>query len=161
MNSLVIYHSQFGNTKTIADIIGAVLKSYGPAGVLNSAEFGAETLDNIDVLVVGGPTQAHGTSPAIKPFLSALLSGPARHIRAAAFDTRLRGPLLLWGSAAKATGEALEGAGFQLVVPPESFFVKGMNEPHLAEGEYEHAKVWALEIAKRVESAMPVASRTP
>lgn len=152
MNSLVVYHSQFGNTKTLADIIGAVLKSYGPTVVRSVAELAPNDLDGFDLVVLGGPTQAHGTSPAMKVFLEAL-QGKGCHGMAAAFDTRLKGPQLLWGSAGKGTADLLERAGFTLAAPPESFLVKGMREPHLEDDEYARAKAWAADLGERVQSA--------
>lgn len=155
MNSLVVYHSQFGNTKTLADIIGSVLKTHGSARVVDVNDFGRETLEGVDLLVVGGPTQAHGTSPAVKPFLETLADKAVPGTAAATFDTRLKGPAFLWGSAAKPTAEFLEHAGFRLVAPPESFVVTGMKEPHLEEGESARAKDWATAVARQVESQLP------
>ena len=160
MNSLVVYHSQFGNTKALAEIISAVLKSYGPASIADVDELGPNACDGIDLLVVGGPTQAHGASPAMKAFLDTLQNRPVRRLPVAVFDTRLKGPEFLWGSAAKSTAELLERDGFELVAPPESFLVRGMKEPHLVEGEYDHAKSWAAELARQVEWVQTAATLT-
>jgi hypothetical protein len=79
---------------------------------------------------------------------------------AAVFDTRLKGLEFVWGSAAKAAAHMLERAGFRLVVPPESFLVKGMKAPHLEAGELERAREWARALGAAVSASQlqPVAS---
>jgi hypothetical protein len=59
--------------------------------------------------------------------------------------------MFLWGSAAKTAADLLKQAGFDLIMPPESLLVKGMKEPHLDEGEEEHAKTWAIQLGKRAD----------
>jgi flavodoxin I len=137
MRIQVIYDSKFGNTervaRTIAEAIGpdARVDVVGETGTLESG---------ISMLVVGGPTQAHGTSPAMKEFLDRLpdLEGMA----VAAFDTRLTWPKLLSGAASDRIAKALTERGGHLVAPPESFLVSGGEGP-LVEGELDRALAWA------------------
>jgi hypothetical protein len=75
---------------------------------------------------------------------------------AAIFDTRLKGPGFLWGSAAKAIANKFRQAGFQMVALPESFLVEGMKEPHLVDGEAERAHAWAMEIGRQALVQDPV-----
>lgn len=149
MKSLVVYHSQFGNTKELAEIIHARLRAFGPSQLVKVTEFTDRMLDGVELLVVGGPTQGHGSSPAIKPFLDVLKRKDLRGIAGAAFDTRLKGPAFVWGSAAKPAAKTLERTGLTLVMPAESFLVGGMKEPQLEAGEVERARTWAAELAER------------
>ena len=156
MYGLVVYESKFGNTQRVAEIIGRALGSYGSARVVHVESPQALTPDNVDLLVIGGPTQAHGMSPGMRAYLEATLGGVAPGM-AAPFDTRLKGPGFLWGSAAKAIGDQLRRAGFQLVAPPASFLVEGMKEPRLVDGEAERAEAWAIEIGTHAVALDPVA----
>jgi flavodoxin len=152
MNSLVVYESKFGNTHRVADIIGRALGSYGSAPVVDIESADAFKLDKVDLLVVGGPTQAHGMSPPMRAYLDALITKAGTGMRAAAFDTRLKGPGFLWGSAAKGIAEEFRRAGFLLVTPPESFLVEGMKEPQLVDGEATRAQGWATQLGSQVAS---------
>ncbi len=156
MKSLVIYHSQFGNTKALAESIGDALRGFGPSTVVSLEEADLSTIPNVDLLVIGGPTQGHSTSPAMRAFLERV--APAvRTVRVATFDTRLKGPEILWGSAARSTATRLQHAGIELVVAPESFMVKGARQPKLDEGEIERAAAWATAIGTQLaEPAVPV-----
>ncbi|MHB8840870.1 MAG: hypothetical protein ACYC56_03625 [Candidatus Aquicultor sp.] len=62
---------------------------------------------------------------------------------AAAFDTGFTS--IFAGNAAKRIAQALQQAGFRLIVPPQRFIVTGAEGP-LAEGELDKAKTWAQQI---------------
>jgi hypothetical protein len=57
------------------------------------------------------------------------------------FDTRMRMIKLLTGSAAEGAARTLKNLGAELLLPPESFFVKAMEGP-LDDGEVERAAAW-------------------
>jgi len=142
MNSLVVYEAKFGNTHNVAEIIGAALASRGQVRVVDVESPDSLNLDKVELLVVGGPTQAHGMSLAMRAYLGALIPKVPAGIQAATFDTRLKGPGFLWGSAAKAIAEEFRRAALVLVTAPEGFLVEGMKEPRLVEGEEERAHAW-------------------
>ncbi|HYM49017.1 MAG TPA: flavodoxin domain-containing protein [Candidatus Limnocylindrales bacterium] len=156
MKSLVVYDSQFGNTKTIAEIIGTALETNGPTRVVSVETVTEEDLGSLDLLVVGAPTQAHGMRPGMRPFLEGLRALPATSALAAAFDTRLRGPEFIWGSAAHTIAHDLRRADLKLIAEPESFFVTMGKTPELERGEAERARAWAVELGARVASGQPV-----
>jgi hypothetical protein len=101
----------------------------------------------VDLLVVGGPTHAHGMSrsstrrtavddkkntfaeptiaPGLREWMDGLPSGAER--LAAAFGTRIDKPAFLTGSAAKGIARRLKHHGYRLVVGPESFLVSMNN----------------------------------
>jgi flavodoxin len=151
MNTLVVYESQFGNTKKVAQAIGRAFESAGPVRVVGIEGFEPSFIAGVDLLLVGGPTQAHGMTPSMAQFLDDLSSKPAG-IAAAAFDTRIKGPVFLWGAAARDISAKLRGAGFNLVGPPRSFLVNLAKQPDLYEGEIEKAVSWASELRGRVEA---------
>ena len=131
---------------------------------------------DIDLLVVGGPTHAHGmttrdsrrsaaqrAASGLVPFRTGMrewladLETPAAGIAGAAFDTRIKGPSLLWGSAAQAAAKELRRLGFESLADPASFLVKGPLGPVydvLVDGELEGPRAWrnlGTDLAGRAE----------
>lgn len=151
MNALVVYDSVYGNTEWIARAVGDVLAHHGPTEVRPVAE--AETVPSgTDLLVVGGPTHAHGMDKVMKAYLDRLPAAAVAGIAVAAFDTRLRWPVLLSGSAARRIAKELQRKGGRQLVAPGSFIVEGGEGP-LAEGELERAASWAEELAGAARAA--------
>lgn len=147
MNILVVYDSKFGNTECIAQVIAERLQRHGPIE-LTVADQAPRTMPrSLDLLVVGGPTQGHGASPALRGWLEGL--EPADGVRAAAFDTRFAKPRWLTGSAAQMIARRLGRIGFQLVGDPESFFVAHTEGP-LLDGEIDRAAAWADTLANQL-----------
>jgi flavodoxin len=165
MRAAVVYESWFGNTQKIAEAIAEGLRSGGEAVVV-SVDQPAPHLGEIDLLVVGAPTHIHGLSSGasrksavqqlgtdgragrgVRDWLQELPAGEGR--AAAAFDTRIEKPVVLVGSAARKIAKRLERHGFELVVPPESFFVLDAQGP-LKEGDLERANAWAQRLAGAV-----------
>lgn len=164
MTTWVVFESMFGNTRLVAEAVARGLAARGPVRVVEVGEAGA-LADDVDLLVVGGPTHAFGMSraqsredarkkspdhhvisegPGLREWLATL--GRQRTPRAAAvFDTKVKKPLT--GSAGKGAGKALTGAGFRLVAPPEDFGVTGTTGP-LDDGELERAEAWGAELAR-------------
>jgi len=147
MRSVVIFDSEFGNTREIAEAIAAELQASGVVEVDKVGTPAAEAVipTNVDLLIVGGPTQMHGISPAMRAYLGTFHSGSLAGIRVAAFDTRVAGWPLFTGAASGGIAKVLETFGATMVVPPESFIVSGKEGP-LAEGELERARAWARQI---------------
>jgi len=142
MNALVLYDSQYGNTERIAQAIADAL---GPGGQARAVRVAKETpcsLEGIDLLIMGCPTQGWRPTLAIQSFLEHVEDGAWSGLAAAAFDTRFRGPRLLTGSAAQRIAQSLQKKGCSLLLPAESFFVKGTEGP-LQDGEIERPAKWA------------------
>src|SRR5690348_13213253 len=123
MNTLIMYDSTFGNTEHLARAMADELAYYGTVRLLRVPEGGAFERGEADVLIVGGPTQRHGTSLAMQAFPESMSRRTLHGLAAAAFDTRYH--MVAWksGSAAHSIASRLKRAGALLVVPPESFFV--------------------------------------
>jgi flavodoxin len=150
MKSCVVYDSKFGNTRKVAQAIGDELAAAGAVQVIPAAEATPLPAD-VDLLIIGGPTHAHGASAGMKALLNALGSGSLEGVPAAAFDTRFHVARWLSGSAAGVIAKRLRGAGCELVMPPESFFVSRDEEPVLLSGECDRARSWV----RAVLSAVP------
>lgn len=172
MRALVVYESMFGNTRAIAEAVAAGLTGTCEVVVLPVAEATDEQVDAAGLLVVGGPTHAHGMTsaqsrkgapnyveksdgdlalepgyegPGLRDWFAALPPGSGF---AAAFDTRVDGPRLLTGHASKGIADRLHRHGYAVVAEPESFLVGKGN--HLVDGETERATAWARELAAKV-----------
>jgi flavodoxin len=160
MNTLIVYDSTFGNTERIAR---AIAERLGSARLIRAEEAGEFGGIDCDLLIVAGPTQRHGASPAMREFLERIPRGTLKDVPAAAFDTRYRMSRLLSGSAAARIASRLKRAGARLVVPPESFFMQrdvppqGEKRRHereqLEPGEEERAAEWAAIILERMGAA--------
>jgi flavodoxin len=156
MKAMVVYDSKFGNTERVARVIAGTLGAGEPAPLVAASTASKWDLAGVDLLVVGGPTQAHGASPALRAFLDRLPPEAVRGMPTVTFDTRLTWPRFLAGSAAAASARRLEKKGARLLVPPESFLVSASEGP-LLEGELDRACIWA----KSVRAAAGSAEREP
>lgn len=175
MRALIVYELILGNTEVIARAIATGLGGVDEVEVVEVGAAPASLPASVTLLVVGGPTHAHGMSnpdsrrsaarKAQRPVIStrigirewlAAVGGAPAGVTAAAFDTRIKGPGLLWGSAAKAAGERLENLGFRMAAPPESFMLKGPTGPvHdvLVTGEADRARRWGATLAAKTGAA--------
>jgi Flavodoxin len=171
MRAVVVYESQFGNTHLIAAAVGAGLGSAYDVQVVPVAQADSATISGADLVVVGGPTHVHGMTressrhaaaemAAEADSLVTLEPGDARkgvrewleslgetkeHCKAAAFDTRMKGPAAFTGRASKGVGRALRHHGYTLIAEPESFLVSKENE--LVPEEDERARAWGARLA--------------
>jgi flavodoxin len=151
MNTLVLYDSQFGNTERVAQTIATTLSPFGSAQTVRIDPSQPLALKDVDLLILGGPTQAFGATTAIRELLAHISSTMLQGREVACFDTRVHGP---WGSAAHRIARHLRTIGVSLVVPPESFFVTGTEGP-LADGELERAAAWARAIHDKIVTLYP------
>jgi hypothetical protein len=169
MRAVVVYESMYGNTHLIADAIGAGLGTAFDVRVVAVSQAAADVIAGADLVVVGGPTHAHGMSrastrkaavqaadkpvgglmvepDALGPGLRGWFGSLGRYpVKAAAFDTRIHGPAALTGRAAKGVTRLLREHGFDVVAEPESFLVTKQDrlEPH----EQDRARDWGTKLA--------------
>jgi flavodoxin len=175
MKALVVYESMYGNTAAVA---AGIAEGIAECGIEVQArpvtDVSADDMAEADLLLVGGPTHAHGmsreatrktaasdkknafphptVSPGLREWIDELPHGDGG--LAAAFDTRIDKPVLLTGSAAKGIARRLQHRGFHLVAKPECFLVSSDNR--LLDGEIYHARRWGNEVAAAVtESSRP------
>ena len=155
MNTLIIYDFTFGNTAQLAQAMADKLGEHGASRIALADEAGLVEVKDIDLLLVGGPTQRHGLSPNMKSLLEGFPRRTLQSIRAGAFDTRYHMSAWKSGSAAHAIASKLKRAGASLIVEPESFFVTEREGP-LEEGELERAAAWAEEIYQQLEASRSI-----
>jgi flavodoxin len=143
MKSFVVYQSRHGNTENVARSIAAGLERSGEVTVFSTAHAPVVVPDDIALFVVGGPTEAHGMTGPLADYLDRLSGMSAQLV--ASFDTRLRWPRFISGSAASGIARKLKLAGANEVAEPMSFFVSGKN-PVLEPGELERAEAWGASL---------------
>ncbi|MFC2029186.1 flavodoxin family protein [Chloroflexota bacterium] len=157
MKALVVYDSFFGNTEKVAQAIGAALAAHGDVEILRAGDLKPEDLVDLTVLAVGSPTRQFRPSGATSEFLKGIPKQGLNGVKVAAFDTRFTeqeikgtsGVLAffvgIFGYAAEPISKKLEKKGGDVVMPPEGFYVDGVEGP-LQEGELERAAEWAVQI---------------
>lgn len=176
MRALVVYESMFGNTRKIAESIAVAIGEHMSVHLVEVSQAPGTLDPDTELLVVGGPTHAHGmptvetrstaASRSESPLVSrgigmrewlSTLRPSAGSTLAAAFDTRINAPMVFTGSAARGYLELLGAAGFRLVQATESFHV-GINAPQedgLNPGEVDRAGKWARELALSIPPQAP------
>lgn len=167
-HALVLFESMFGNTQEIAEAVAEGLSSSLPTVILEVGTAPAALPDDVDLLLVGGPTHAFGLSrPGTREDASrqaggqvvsgriglrewlAALARTSGNVAVAAFDTRIAKPRVP-GSAARAAEKRLRRLGFRVVAASESFYVTGTAGP-LVEGETERARAWGEKLGEACE----------
>jgi hypothetical protein len=175
MRAVIVYESMYGNTHVIAGAIARGLEPGNDVTVVPVAGATRELLDGAGLVVVGGPTHVHGMSqartrraaaeaarkdgspltldpdaegPGLREWFGSMgrMSGGA-----AAFDTRLAGPVMLTGRASKRIAVLLERHGLTLLAPAGSFLVTKDNV--LRPGEEDRAQDWGRQLAARLVPA--------
>lgn len=165
MHTLVVYESLWGNTEKVARKVAEKLASMGTVDLVDS-DSAPGSVDNYDLVVVGGPTHAfsmtrastraeavkshaapHEPARGIREWLNEL-ARPATAIPAVAFDTRVDKPRLP-GSAAKSAKHELRSLGFETSMKQETFRVHGYEGP-LLDGELERAREWMDAVVARL-----------
>lgn len=160
MKAIVIYESVFGNTEKVARAIGKAFTSEEGSNVHHVDKVTPDHLNDVDLLVIGSPTQKFQAMPAAKSFIAKMPSGNLKGINVAAFDTRistsdiksgfLRYMVNLFGYAAEPLARKLKRKGGELITDPEGFIVNGTKGP-LKEGELERAEAWGRQIKSMAE----------
>jgi len=165
--ALVVYESMFGNTERVARAVALGLAEHIHVDLVRAGP-GVTLADDVDLVVVGGPTHAFGLSrpstrvsagqqgasgsaasgSGLREWLETLPPPTAYWPATAAFDTRVRKPGVP-GSAARSAARRLRHAGLPVVVPPMSFWVRGTGGP-LLPGEEGRARSWGRELAGTV-----------
>lgn len=169
MQVLVVFESMYGNTRHVAEAIGAGARADDiEVSVVAAAEVNPEALGGVGLLVIGAPTHAWSlprprtrqaavtkpapgspraeptaTEPGVRELLESL---PELECPVAAFDTRFKGPFLVTGRSSHLIGRALRRHGATMVTRPQSFFVSRGN--HLRAGETARAERWGAELVR-------------
>jgi hypothetical protein len=171
MRALVIFESAFGNTQRVAQAIADGLSAHMLVDITEVGVAPDDLGHQLDLLVVGGPTQGFSMSrpgtreSAAKQASRGRVSGTGLRewlargqgvnpCAAAAFDTRFKKPRWLTGSAARAAEKRLREIGYRIAAPAESFFVAGTTGP-LVDGELDRARRWGNRLGSTVTTSTP------
>jgi len=126
--AIVIYHTQFGNTETIAKAIASGLNEQGiEVDCVKIEDLQIDKLTEYDLLAIGGPTHGFGMSKPMKVFIEKLKHEDLRDKKAFAFGTKNSGRF--WGSAAKGIEKRLKTIGMNIIKPYVSAIVIGLKGP--------------------------------
>lgn len=158
METLVVYYSDFGNTRRIAEAIAETAMRAGEARTVSIDQLTASHLEGADLVVMGSPTHYQNLPKACRAVLDGLPGGVLASKPVAAFDTSLK----MWGAlmlmtAAHRLRSKLRKLGGKPVVKAETFLVGERDrelegeQDLLYPGEIERAKEWAGEILNRLE----------
>ena len=159
----VVYESMFGSTRRIAEAIADGIRPHRSVAVV-PVSGAAELPRELEALIVGGPTHAHGMSrPESRAEAVAWAANDQKHLRLdaegsssgvrewiaggppqarrfAAFDTRVDMPRIFTGSAAAAIDKRLAKTRSSRLSDPMSFLVDRTSA--LQAGEIERARAW-------------------
>jgi hypothetical protein len=162
----VVYESMFGSTAALAMVVAGQLSDRYRVRAYEVGEAPNEVPEDVDLLIVAGPTHAFSMSTADsrqsaaqqhKGDLVSCCKGVREWLaevtlhgspRAAAFDTKVK-PAWFWGSAARGIHRRLEALGARPVSLPESFFVAFDKNVGLLSGETDRARAWAAALLDR------------
>jgi hypothetical protein len=165
MDVLLVFESMYGNTARVAESIAEGMEHADVRLTLrNVDDAGDVDVSAFDMLIVGGPTHAHGMTrsatrrtaiddekntyddPSVGAGLRDWLGGlPAVvGLPAATFDTRFDRSPLLTGEASKGIERRLRGLRFD-VRERKSFFVDTSNQ--LVDGQLKRAWAWGRSLA--------------
>jgi flavodoxin len=145
MNSLVIYDSNFGNTKMIAEAIGMGLGASSRVIFVKAVK--KDDLQDVQLLVIGSPINGWRATKEIQKLLADLQKSNHTGLRVAAFDTRMK--VFYSGNAARRIAQDLEKTGAKLILPPEGFYVKGKSGPLVA-SERARAEHWGAVLLQKM-----------
>jgi flavodoxin len=153
MNSLVVYDSQFGNTKIVAEAMSDALKACGEAHTIHVNQVNPSQFRGVDLLILGCPIIQWKPSTAMQSLLERLQPQDLNGVKTAAFDTRMKIPRFIRGKGAEIIADRLEELGSRPILPPEGFLVASKEGP-MRDGEVERAVQWALKLHDNYEASM-------
>lgn len=157
MRTVIVYFSQFGNTKRVAEAMAKVLLQAGDTRVIDIDQFAASDLSGVDLVVMGSPTYYQNLPKAFRPIFEMLPKRALQGKSVAAFDTSLKmwGPITLMTAAHRLLPK-LRKLGGKKAVPPKTFLVRSSDVELegeidlLYDGELGRAREWAGVILKQV-----------
>jgi flavodoxin len=147
MNTLIIYDSLFGNTEQLAVAMARALGVFGPSRSAHVNETPFTQLRDVDLLILGCPTQHWNLTPDMKVWLERVPMEALRGPKVACFDTRLSIPLWIGRHAAPLMARSLRRRGIALAAAPEGFFVSDRDR-RLEAGEVTRGVAWAMRLGE-------------
>lgn len=134
--ALVLYHSLYGNTKSVAVSLAKGLEESGVVVTVSSIDdTNVEEVSKYDLIVIGSPTHMLKPSKQMKEFLDRLKAIDLKGLHGFSFDTRIesrmnrRGLLILENSAARSLERFMKRKGMKVIKPRASAIVEGREGP--------------------------------
>jgi flavodoxin len=162
MKVLIVYDSLFGNTEKIAHTVHGELSKTTEVKLARAAALPRLTMNDLDLLLVGGPTHRQTMSDAVAKLIQATPAAALQGIPVATFDTSYDMPRWLrvasGGTAANKILRGLRKLGALRLASPKSFLIEHNHEGPLMAGELEKAERWAASLAEKLVLEQPVGS---
>ncbi|MFW9845724.1 MAG: flavodoxin family protein [Candidatus Thorarchaeota archaeon] len=134
--ALVLYHSLFGNTRSVAMALARGIQEQGiETDCMSIDEVDMQEIPDYDFLAIGGPTHMIRPSKEMKEFLQRLKTLNLEGKSGFAFDTRnqsrmnQRSWFVLENSAARGIEGQMKKLGIHMIRPRESAIVIGREGP--------------------------------
>jgi flavodoxin len=140
MRACVIFDTRYGNTEKVARALETGLRESGiQTNCLSVKDLSVGSLNQYDLICVGGPTQYRTASKSMQEFLDALADVKLSGKQAFAFDTRRES--FLAGSAAKYIEEKLRRQGLKMISRIESAIIVSSG-PERRKDEFRDKDEW-------------------
>jgi flavodoxin len=150
--AIVIYHTKFGNTESIAKALAEGMEEQGvKVDCVKIDEVDVDKLVENDFLVVGGPTHNLGMSNPMKGFLEELKIVNISGKKGFCFDTRVQSRFNRFdlNSAAKRIEKKMKKMKVKMIKPRKSAIVEGREGP-LEKGTQKTFRKLGKEIAELI-----------
>jgi len=145
MKTLVLYDSNFGNTKRIAEEIAKNIG--GDTEATSVKTVASQDIINLDLLIMGCPINGWRPTEATLLAIQLLNDKLKDGLKYTTFDTRVK--LFIHGDAKEQLSRILMNAGGKLVFEPQAFYVSGKKGP-LYDGELEKVDSWTKLILSKI-----------
>ena len=136
IRALVLYHSLYGNTKSVAVSLAKGLEESGVVVTVSSInDINVEEIPEYDLIVIGSPTHKLRPSKEMQEFLERLKTIDLKGLYGFSFDTRIesrmnrKGLSLLENSAARSLERFMKHRGMRIIKPRASAIVEGREGP--------------------------------
>jgi flavodoxin len=153
MKGIVIFDTSYGNTRTVAETISAILKESGiEVDTFYVKDVKKLSAKDYNFLVLGSPTRFGTMSLTVKGFIGKVKGEEWANKLFAAFDTENPENMVKneW-SAAEKIAEKLKEKKMNQLLPVLKAAVLGQKGP-LKEGEVERIKDYARELAIKLKT---------
>ncbi len=154
--ALVLYHSLFGNTKTVAmSLAKGLQESAIEVDCYSIDDVDVTEIPNYDLVAIGSPTHMIKPSKEMKEFLDELKAIELKGVFGFSFDTRnesrmnSKSFLILENSAARSIEGTMKRMKMKIIRPRVSAIVQGREGPLNA-----HAEEAFIQIGREIGTAL-------
>jgi flavorubredoxin len=147
---IVVYESQYGNTKRVAETIVEGIREVGgiETKLTNVSDADLDTIPNYDAILIGSPNHASGPTRSVKKFVDKLGKLPLQGKGFAVFDTYTGKNFEI---ALKKMEQRIRDRvpALQMIVPGLSIQVQGMKGP-IVDTELPRCKGFGTDVANKL-----------